>query len=82
MADSSFSDEILETIVGKITAWLSLSTPWVSIQACSSQIYYSNELKAHLAFDPFFGSNISPSAILCLPTEVTVCWNPAADQET
>jgi hypothetical protein len=73
---TSFSEEILETNSGTITAWLPISTPWLSIAACSSQIYAQRAgLGGNLiAFDPLYGESIVPSAIPCLPTEVTSSW--------
>jgi hypothetical protein len=76
MSGTTFSDEILETNSGTVTTWLPLSTPWLSIQACSSQIYAQRAgLGANLiAFDPLYGLEISASAIPCLPSEVTAWY--------
>jgi hypothetical protein len=76
MSGTTFSDEILETNSGTVTAWLPLSTPWLSIQACSSQIYAQRAgLGANfIAFDPLYGLEISASAIPCLPSEVSAWY--------
>lgn len=73
---ATFSDESLQIISGTTTAWLPISSPWLSIAACSSQIYAQRAgLGGNLiAFDPLFGESIVPSAIPCLPTEVTSSW--------
>lgn len=73
---SVFPSENLQVVSGITTAWLPVPTPWLSIAACSSQIY---EQRAGLggnfiAFDPLYGESIVPSAIPCLPTEVTSSW--------
>jgi hypothetical protein len=73
---TSFPDQSLQTVSGTITAWLPISSPWLSIAACSSQIYAQRAgLGGNLiAYDPLYGESIIPSAIPCLPTEVTSSW--------
>jgi hypothetical protein len=73
---TTFSDESLITVSGVTTAWLPIPTPWLSIAACSTEIYAQRAgLGGNLiAFDPLFGESIIPSAIPCLPTEVTSSW--------
>jgi hypothetical protein len=81
-ADPSFSDEILQTISGTTTAWLPLTTPWVSIAACSSQLYGEFGVGPVIAFDPYYGSVIASNQIPCLPPEATVWYNQPADGKT
>ena len=73
---TTFSGESLQTISGTVTAWLPITTPWISIAACSDQIYAQRAgLGGNLiAFDPLYGESIVPSAIPCLPAEVTSSW--------
>jgi len=73
---ATFSDESYTTISGTTTAWLPIPSPWLSIAACSTEIYAQRAgLGGNLiAFDPLFGESIIPSAIPCLPTEVTSSW--------
>ena len=81
MATVTFADESLQVGTGTlITAWLPISTPWVSSSDCSTQIYAQRAgLGGNLiAFDPLYGQKIllllSISAIPCLPPEVTSSW--------
>ncbi|RDL34346.1 uncharacterized protein BP5553_07474 [Venustampulla echinocandica] len=81
---SSFPAESVQTLSGTITAWLPISTPWVSIAACSSQIYAQRAgLGGNLiAFDPLYGESIVPTAIPCLPSEVTSSWYQSNTETT
>ncbi|KAH7378091.1 hypothetical protein BKA64DRAFT_249093 [Cadophora sp. MPI-SDFR-AT-0126] len=71
--DFFFPNKTLEVVDGKTTAWLPISSRWTSIAACSTQLYAQRAgLGGKLiAFDPLFGESIVPTAIPCLPTEVT-----------
>ncbi|KAH6681463.1 hypothetical protein B0J14DRAFT_448022, partial [Halenospora varia] len=72
----TFANESLQVVSGTTTAWLPIATPWLSIAACSSQLYGKRNVVGGslIAFDPYFGQSIVPSAIPCLPTEVTSSW--------
>lgn len=71
--DFFFPNKTLEVVDGETTAWLPISSRWTSIAACSTQVYAQRAgLGGNLiAFDPLFGESIVPTAIPCLPTEVT-----------
>ncbi|PVH75742.1 hypothetical protein DL98DRAFT_574858 [Cadophora sp. DSE1049] len=71
--DFFFPNKTLEVVNGKTTAWLPISSRWTSTVACSTQVYAQRAgLGGNLiAFDPLFAESIVPTAIPCLPTEVT-----------
>ncbi|KAG9239132.1 hypothetical protein BJ875DRAFT_243671 [Amylocarpus encephaloides] len=59
---------------GVTTSWIPFTTPGVSAPAaCSSEIYRVPGGQDIMAFDPFYAKNV-PSAMQCLPEEVTRSW--------
>ncbi|EPE26178.1 hypothetical protein GLAREA_02090 [Glarea lozoyensis ATCC 20868] len=56
------------------TAWLPLPTPFISLAACSSQIYQAGNDHELIAFDPAFTTRVILSGIQCLPLEVSASW--------
>jgi hypothetical protein len=78
---SAFPSKSLETLSGTITAWLPLPTPFISIAACSSQIYKIPAREPFVAFEPSFTTAIIPGALQCLPLEVASSWE-AKNTET
>lgn len=77
---TGFPNQILSTVSGTLTAFLPITTPWPAIQSCSSQIYGLADYR-NIAFDPYYGLNISPNAPTpCLPPEVTASWNQPSGQ--
>lgn len=73
---ATFFDETIQVNSGTTTAWLPISTPWLSIAVCSAQIYAQRTgLGGNLiAFDLLYGESIIPSAIPFLPTEIASSW--------
>jgi hypothetical protein len=73
---ATFVGESLQVLAGNTTAWLPISTPWSSVAACSTRIYQQEGggSMSFIAFDPLFGSIIAPTAVPCLPAQVTASW--------
>lgn len=71
---TTFSAESLTVVSGATTAYLPVSTAWVSVEACSTQIYQAQDA-FFIAFDPYYGQNIQTTLrIPCLPPEATSSW--------
>jgi hypothetical protein len=69
-----FPKESLQTVSGKVTAWLPLTTPWPSSSDCNTHVYAQNGDGTLIGWDPYFDLYVEPSSIHCLPPEVTSSW--------
>ncbi|CZR61548.1 uncharacterized protein PAC_11445 [Phialocephala subalpina] len=59
-----------------VTEWLPISTAWPARPECSTQVYGANG-GSIIAFDPYYASISSTTAIPCLPTEFRASWTQA-----